>query len=156
MTSVCRPISESDAGARLLGNEVGLWLKGARAADADAPLPTPTRDEAERSSRLIVCRACGARLARSDAAISVRGEHEHVCVNPSGIPFRIRCFREVTGYRAHGAPEAFFSWFEGFEWQVVLCAACGTHLGWRFSRPGAEFFGLIASRIAERSNEAED
>jgi hypothetical protein len=88
-------------------------------------------------------------------AISVRGEHQHVCVNPSGIPFRIRCFREVTGVVPRGLPQDYWSWFAGYRWQIIVCSACMSHLGWAFLGGDDSFFGLIVTRIAEREQSSE-
>jgi hypothetical protein len=32
-----------------------------------------------------------------------------------------------------GRPTTEWSWFEGYSWQICVCATCGEHLGWRFA-----------------------
>lgn len=81
----------------------------------------------------------------------MRGEHEHVCVNPHGIAFHIGCYASAPGCVPYGRTESFWSWFPGYRWQIALCAGCGRHLGWGFSADGeASFHGLVAQRIVER------
>jgi hypothetical protein len=81
--------------------------------------------------------------------MEVRGQHEHVCVNPSGIPFHIGCFRSAPGCQALGVPESYWSWFDGYGWQVATCGGCAHHLGWAFSGEGGGFYGLIVARLLE-------
>lgn len=45
-----------------------------------------------------------------------------------------------------GEASAEFTWFPGYQWQIVLCTVCRSHLGWLFSADQA-FFGLIANRL---------
>jgi hypothetical protein len=96
----------------------------------------------------IVCARCGATITHERESIAVSGQHLHQFVNPSGMLFRIRCFAEAPGVAAVGESSAFFSWFPGHAWRAVVCAACLTHLGWRFEGEAATFHGLIADRIA--------
>jgi hypothetical protein len=86
----------------------------------------------------------------------------HVFVNPSGQSFRIFTARSVVAgaVEAHGPPTLEFTWFAGFAWEAAECAACGEHLGWRYSRPsgGAGFWGLrvvsVSMRAEAQSGEA--
>ena len=32
----------------------------------------------------------------------------------------------------HGLPTTDWSWFEGYSWQIAVCARCYAHLGWRY------------------------
>jgi hypothetical protein len=49
-----------------------------------------------------------------------------------------------------GPPTAEASWFPGFVWEVALCAACKTHLGWAFHGE-SDFLGLVLDRLAAPS-----
>jgi hypothetical protein len=104
------------------------------------------RDDDTGMRRTIVCAACGHVITATDARIAARGEHEHVCVNPSGIPYRIGCFRDAPGCVPHGDEESLFSWFPGYRWQIALCGACRAHLGWSFHGNGT-FYGLVVARL---------
>ncbi len=98
----------------------------------------------------IRCRACGAGIARPADRIALGGRHRHRFANPYGIVFEIGCFGAADGCLAVGNPTEEFTWFSGYAWQVALCAACRTHLGWRFSATGgSRFFGLIVERLVE-------
>lgn len=106
--------------------------------------------------RALVCRACDHLVTHPSARMQVRGEHEHVCVNPSGIAFRIGCFRVAPGVVPHGPSYDYWSWFAGYRWQIVLCGGCRTHLGWAFhGEAGLAFFGLVTPRLRERDAEGE-
>ncbi|WP_309894379.1 hypothetical protein [Archangium sp.] len=47
-------------------------------------------------------------------------------------------------------PSAEASWFPGFVWEIALCAACGTHLGWCFHGE-SDFLGLVLDRLTAPS-----
>lgn len=83
--------------------------------------------------------------------MAINGRHGHAFFNPAGIAFEIRCFRTAPGTVGHGPMSSEFTWFPDHAWQIVLCAACRTHLGWRFAaaKAGHQFYGLIASRLVE-------
>jgi hypothetical protein len=113
------------------------------------PDAAPGGEASVDEERAVACAACRHLLTRIVARTSVNGEHRHVCVNPSGIPYEIGCWSSAPGCSEVGAPEAFWSWFAGYTWQIAVCAACGTHLGWRFARSEASFYGLIVARVME-------
>lgn len=76
------------------------------------------------------------------------GGHVHDRVNPAGFAFRIGCFARADGARTAGEQSDEFPWFPRHSWQVVVCASCLVHLGWRFENgivPG--FFGLDLARL---------
>lgn len=87
-------------------------------------------------------------MTRARWAFSKDG-HEPVFFNPAGRAFRILCFTDAPGVRDRGTPTDDFTWFPGYHWTIALCAACGEHLGWRYTgeTPPLEFFGLIKSRL---------
>lgn len=100
-------------------------------------------------SPAILCRQCRQAVTSTDARISVDGTHRHVFANPHGLVFEIGCFARVVNCHASGPATDEFTWFAGHTWQVVLCAACLVHLGWRFDAPADRFFGLITARLIE-------
>lgn len=112
----------------------------AQGSDLDADEATPLR-----------CVACRHPITDTRARIAVNGDHRHVCVNPSGIPYDIACFREAPGLRVLGPRTEAFTWFEGWAWQLAECSGCGAHLGWWFSRGEASFAGLIDRRLTEET-----
>jgi hypothetical protein len=121
-------------------------------------LPTPAtttdaqRDTRRRHARPILCAACRAPVTTRADRTTMRGEHEHYVVNPHGYDFRVGCYRSAPGCLPVGEPSADFSWFPGFRWQIALCAACSTHLGWRFTGGNAPFFALIIDRLDEEDH----
>jgi hypothetical protein len=93
------------------------------------------------------CRACGATLTFERFAIAPNGEHEHVCANPAGVMFVIRCFSHGESTLVVGEPTLAATWFPGYAWRIALCARCRTHVGWHFTGP-SELYGFIKSALA--------
>jgi hypothetical protein len=69
-------------------------------------------------------------------------------VNPSGHEFTIACYARADGSGSFGERETFWSWFPGHAWQIAVCGACGTHVGWRFFGETNAFVGLVVDAIA--------
>jgi len=97
----------------------------------------------------LLCGICGNRIARTADRVAVEGQHEHRHVNPEGIAFHIGCFAGAPGGSPVGEESSYFSWFRGYSWRVLLCTACGLHLGWLFVSSGHQFHGLILSRMVQ-------
>lgn len=95
----------------------------------------------------IVCAVCNHPITTVADRIDVAGAHEHLFVNPAGFQYRIGCYRTAPGCTHVGPPEAAFSWFPGFDWQLAACARCRAHLGWVYRNAGEEFHGLITDRL---------
>ena len=80
--------------------------------------------------------------------MTISGSHRHVFANPGGQIFEICCFSSAPGCIAVGSATAHFPWFSDTQWQIAVCAACGLHLGWRYTTHGGGcFFGLICNRL---------
>ncbi len=103
----------------------------------------------EERPRRVLCSRSRSHVADASEAIEMAGRHQHTCVNPAGITFRIRCFARAPGCVAHGEKSDFFSWFADHAWQIALCKQCRGHLGWFFHGSDSAFVGLIANRIEE-------
>lgn len=120
---------------------------------APAPPPgtrpaAPARDLAGGPARVLRCAACGRAIADPRERTAVQGAHEHVFVNPAGHDYQIRLYHQAPGACPIGPATGFFSWFPGYVWRVLVCGACGVHLGWVYGEPPA-FVGLIAERLVE-------
>jgi hypothetical protein len=106
--------------------------------------------EAYKEERWIICRQCQQRLTRPSERTSINGSHRHTFANPSGVVFGLGCFKLVRGCAFIGPPSYEFPWFTGYSWQIAICSACQTHLGWLFKgSEGNQFFGLILDRLQE-------
>ena len=103
-----------------------------------------TRDE-----KAILCAFCQYRVSREKERTAVRGSHEHSFFNPHGIVYHIGCFLKAPGCIPSGPPCGEFSWFPGFNWQIVCCGGCQNHLGWQFLGENKGFFGLILNRLTQ-------
>ncbi len=128
--------------------------KGERDASEDAEVRSRGDDRPQRHR--FVCASCRHPITTGRARVEVSGHHRHVCTNPSGIPFDIACFSDAPGCLPRGPFESYWTWFPGFDWQIVICGGCGRHLGWAFrDAEGASFFGLIVARLTEASESSE-
>lgn len=100
---------------------------------------------------VIRCRQCRNVITSPDERIIIQGSHQHTFANPHGIVFEIGCFRNVKGCGYVGPSSNEFSWFAGFQWRVVVCMTCLTHLGWLFDSPAKDsFHGLILDHLITR------
>lgn len=98
-----------------------------------------------------MCAACGHRITDEHDRIDVAGAHEHTFVNPGGFVHVIGCWRAAPGVVAIGREDGTFSWFPGWTWQVVVCASCQAHLGWRYRNADDVFHGLITRALRSQS-----
>ena len=102
---------------------------------------------ADDSPRL-VCAQCRQPVTADVWRLTVSGSHQHVFANPGGHIFVIGCFSSAPGCVVVGSLTSDFSWFSGTQWQIAVCAACGLHLGWRYTTlSNSSFFGLILNRL---------
>jgi len=122
-----------------------------RSAPASAEAPAEQRETVRRPG-VLRCAACSHAITTEGDRIRINGSHDHHCVNPAGVGFRIGCFRSAPGCQRLGTPTLEFTWFAGCAWSYALCNSCGTHLGWCFEGPDdGSFFGLILNRLSADS-----
>lgn len=112
----------------------------------------PAAVELADDGTFLLCANCLHLITFHQANIAVNGSHEHTFANPSGLVYTIGCFNQAPGCATVGEATAEFSWFQGYRWRVAVCAACLSHLGWRFSSSGSSFFGLILNRLVNENN----
>ena len=118
--------------------------------DRDLPrtIGTVMDDVRRRPDAPLRCVGCGNIVSHDAERISVNGAHEHQCVNPAEVSYRIGCFLDAPGVVEAGHAIARHSWFRGFSWRLALCRSCGGHLGWAFVGGGqTRFYGLILKRL---------
>ncbi|MFL5357022.1 cereblon family protein [Archangium sp.] len=127
-------------------------LKGTPAAPAETP--PASKAEEDTGSRApetpLCCARCGHVITHEKHRTTVNGRHVHTRVNPHGYVFHFGCFSRAEGCLVLGPRTAEASWFPGFVWEVALCAACKTHLGWAFHGE-SDFLGLVLDRLAAPS-----
>lgn len=98
----------------------------------------------------IFCASCAERVTGHDQAISIAGGHRHHFTNPFGIEYDIALYR-AANVHVHGPMTDEHTWFAGYAWQVVICANCHAHLGWRYRQlHSPDFYGLISSQLIEK------
>ncbi|MBN2353255.1 MAG: hypothetical protein JXD23_11840 [Spirochaetales bacterium] len=98
-------------------------------------------------SRVLLCTVCGTVVTSPDERTRLDNSFEYVFTNPGGFVYRIGCFRKAPGCLQSGEPTDFFTWFPGYAWSFALCRGCVTHLGWHFTGPEDDFFGLILNQL---------
>jgi len=118
------------------GDEQATARPGPKTADTDG-------DQA------IVCARCRLRITSAGARIDVAGSHVHECVNPHGFRWRIGCFAVAEGLVVVSEPEAHWSWFPGYTWEIENCAGCRELLGWRYRSGDSSFHGLILPHLVD-------
>lgn len=101
---------------------------------------------------IICCKACQQIITKDEFSIAVDGNNEHIQCNPYGFTFIFRCFNQVWHCMEVGDAQSAHSWFPGFDWTLILCESCTTHLGWVFNNhDGMRFWGLISDRLSTHS-----
>lgn len=98
----------------------------------------------------LLCFNCRHLVTHASRRIEVEGRHRHSRMNPHGLSFVFGCFSDAPGVKTLGDAYAEHSWFSGFRWRVLICAACQQHLGWRFEGTQV-FFGLLLARLIPES-----
>jgi hypothetical protein len=116
-----------------------------RPAGKGQPLSETALEERDPEA-VLLCFNCRRVVTHADQRIEVDGHHRHSRMNPHGLSFVFGCFGEAPGVKTFGDAYAEHSWFTGFRWRIVLCAACQQHLGWRFEGSGI-FYGLLLARL---------
>lgn len=104
----------------------------------------------EKEERLVHCRTCRMAVTSSANSILVNGRHHHTFPNPLGIVFEIGCFSAAGGCLHRGQSTGEYSWFPGYTWCFALCAGCRAHLGWHYTSPASNFYGLIMANLLVR------
>ncbi|MFO0727546.1 MAG: cereblon family protein [Myxococcota bacterium] len=104
--------------------------------------------------RALRCRQCAAVISRPTEIFRMRSEAMvQVFPNPLGMLREIITVRAAWGLEIHGPPTTEFTWFEGYAWEIALCASCRTQVGWRYQAVQAsalpEFFGLLTRAVVE-------
>ncbi len=132
-----------------------LLLRKQTDSEQDIDEEDLSEEAPEEEEEKLYCAKCGRLITKGTWRISMSGGHEHTFFNPSGMIFKLFCFKEAPGVRGQGAPSSEFTWFKGYKWQVVHCASCSKQMGWRFmgSRAPRVFFALIQSKLINRKPE---
>ena len=128
----------------LLFKNADQRLRNADPAKREAPEEADTGDD----ERLLLCADCRHVITRPSERAEIQGGHKHTFANPYGVFFEIGCFRLAPGCAHAGPLTTEFTWFRGYAWQIAVCGACATHLGWRFlSDSGGNFHGIVLDRL---------
>jgi len=123
---------------------------------AGEPGEEAQKAEAGSKGRLLLCALCGYPITRTGDRIAKKGSHIHTFANPHGYFYRFGCFLTAPGCMAQGDESAFFSWFDDYSWQVVLCGRCRIHMGWKYRSQKDQFHGLLLERLVEEQELSDD
>ena len=99
----------------------------------------------------LLCARCHETVTWQEALFQMGDPHQ-VFANPHGHVFDLVTAKEATGVILLGPPTTEFTWFAGYTWCVIVCAACQVHLGWGYQAIQAErapsrFFGFLKERL---------
>ncbi len=108
---------------------------------------SPTKSAEERIDDAILCLQCRHRITSDKCRIEVNQCHQHAFTNPAQVRFIIGCFSDAPGCSGVDEFTSEFTWFSGYQWQVIVCSRCGEHLGWKFQSIDHRFYGLILNRL---------
>ncbi|MDH5633411.1 MAG: cereblon family protein [Gammaproteobacteria bacterium] len=98
----------------------------------------------------ILCVRCRHLVTHARFRIEFNNQHVYCFRNPAGVDFVICCYSEAHGCVPIGDWTTAHSWFRGYHWVPVLCAACNNHLGWAYNNAaGMHFYGLIMDQLLE-------
>jgi hypothetical protein len=95
----------------------------------------------------ILCNICKNKITKISDKIEVNSKHNHTFLNPQGLFFNISCFKNAPGCETFSRPTEEYTWFPGYEWQVVVCKNCRIHNGWKYTSGENAFFGLIENTL---------
>ena len=86
----------------------------------------------------------------------------HYLKNPHGREFEVITVSNLTNWVTAGEKVAEHSWFPGYSWQILLCAQCKQHIGWRFEKLKSGdnskidfFFGILAKEALISKSEVD-
>ncbi len=102
------------------------------------------RDEVAEEERVLRCGRCGAELADADHVVPAS---RRAYMNPHGLVREIVVVSLARNLAGDGERHTEFSWFPGHTWEIVYCAGCQAHAGWRFEGPST-FYGLLVEALA--------
>jgi hypothetical protein len=130
----------------MLEQVIPWYFFDAASIDLEPDRETLKAPDASNTGGKIYCRSCRNLLTCESQTIRVAGQESYTCINPAGVKYNFRCFRDAPGCAVSGTATGEHSWFPGYKWQIAICGNCTGHLGWFFSGTGS-FFGLIAVRL---------
>uniref|UniRef100_A0A182SR45 Protein cereblon n=1 Tax=Anopheles maculatus TaxID=74869 RepID=A0A182SR45_9DIPT len=107
-----------------------------------------------------ICKRCESEIANYDDmfAMSKQGVQTSYC-NPAGYvhdTLTVHKTKENSTLPVE-RPSTNYSWFPGYSWQIIVCANCRQHLGWKFVAEKKNvlpksFYGLTGANITVKSH----
>ena len=110
---------------------------------------TVSKTEVEKKEdKKLYCINCKQHITNIEQAISINGTCRHIFTNPAGFVYTVNCYETATACVAIGERTEEYTWFPGYQWQIVLCQFCQLQLGWLFSN-STQFYAFIEDRLTQ-------
>ncbi len=128
-----------------------LFLKGESKKYIDSKiLEKELKEQKKKENPWLFCTICKNKITKIKDKIEVNSKHSHSFLNPHGIYYNVRCFKNAVGCIPYEKPTEQFTWFPGFTWQIVVCSKCKIHNGWIYDSGKSVFYGLIDNRLTSK------
>ena len=103
------------------------------------------------------CAGCGALISLASQICRIMGRPPRKTYkNPHGLLCPTLTLAAADGLAAAEFTSTENTWFAGYAWRPVSCAACDLFLGWRFEAvergDPPEFYGLLEERLISRES----
>ena len=108
-------------------------------------------EELSPGKEVFLCAVCKTKITEKQYIISIKDNTPyHAFTNPYGIAYNVMTVSYSEMVLSVTGPTLEHTWFAGYAWEVIVCAECREHLGWKFSsgtqKPG-NFYGLIRDKL---------
>lgn len=117
-----------------------------RDGDKGRPVRAPrSHDEvAAAEHRRFRCAACRTEISSPEHVFAPGDDGVQVYLNPGGYLHEVVTVTRTWNVVSDGEYTEEFTWFPGYAWCYLHCAACGAHVGWRYlgNGPPSTFDGL--------------
>jgi hypothetical protein len=111
-------------------------------------------DEDNMRREQLVCAKCRHLITTVAEKVEVRGRHDHAFVLYGDI-IQLGCYRKAPGSIGVERISNGYSWFRGYSWQIQVCEACFTQLGWKYMSQDDSFYGLMFKMLRQESRKDE-
>jgi hypothetical protein len=126
-----------------------LFRKTDTKKNTDTKILNIELEEAEKEKNpWLFCVVCKNKITKKKDKIEVDAKHSHTFLNPHGVYYNIRCFKNAPGCIPFGELTEEYTWFPSFAWQIVVCGKCKIHNGWKYDSGKSTFYGLIDNRLS--------
>ena len=105
-------------------------------------------DPEKMRQKRLVCAKCGHLVTTVAEKVDVRGRHDHGFILYGDL-VQLGCFHKAPGCVGVQRISNGYSWFRGYSWQIQVCRACFTQLGWKYMSENDSFYGLMFNTLRQ-------